>query len=152
MTRLLTAAALLLALSGPALAEDAAVPKEVQAVLLEAETLELYALDPEPKKGNPNTLEPYAVKAKVKVAKGEDREALVEALNKGLVPDGPVAGCFNPRHGIKASHEGKTVTLVICFECAHMYIHVNDKDEMYPITGHARTLLDRLLSPPAKED
>ena len=31
--------------------------------------------------------------------------------------------CFNPRHGIRATHDGKTVELVICFECSSFDIY-----------------------------
>ena len=50
---------------------------------------------------------------------------LVAALKKGVEEnDGTVANCFNPRHGIRATHEGNTVELVICFECLSMQAYL----------------------------
>jgi hypothetical protein len=36
------------------------------------------------------------------------------------------AACFNPRHDIRATHEGKTVDLVICYECFSLQVFLGD--------------------------
>ena len=36
--------------------------------------------------------------------------------------NGTVAACFNPRHGIHATRQGRTVDLLICFECLQIEI------------------------------
>lgn len=33
-----------------------------------------------------------------------------------------LTGCFDPRHGIVATHGGKRIELLICFECSHFKI------------------------------
>lgn len=35
-------------------------------------------------------------------------------------------GCFNPRHGIRATHNGKTVDLLICFGCRKFNGYLNN--------------------------
>jgi hypothetical protein len=47
----------------------------------------------------------------------EGRETLVAALKKGVAEGGPVASCFEPRHGIHVEHQGHTYDFVICFKC-----------------------------------
>ena len=57
------------------------------------------------------------------------QKQLLDALYKGIADsDGNGAKCFDPRHGIRASVDGKTVDLVICFECSWVYVFY-DKDE-----------------------
>ena len=47
---------------------------------------------------------------------------------------GLVAGCFNPRHGIRATAGGKTVELVICYECLSMKVYVDGKAKRAVLT------------------
>ena len=44
-----------------------------------------------------------------------------------IVSKGLVAGCFKPRHGIRAVVDGKKVELVICYECLSMSVYVDGK-------------------------
>jgi hypothetical protein len=37
-------------------------------------------------------------------------------------------GCFQPRHGIRATHNGRTVELLICFECTPIYVFIDGKE------------------------
>jgi GH18 family chitinase len=87
-------------------------------VLDKADEITLYSLNPDKKEKKPDTgLQGWQVLGQTTLS-GEDKKAIVKALNKAIAAsDGSVAGCFNPRHGIKATHGGKTVELVICFEC-----------------------------------
>jgi len=36
--------------------------------------------------------------------------------------DGTRAACFNPRHGLRATKDGKSADWVICFECLSMHV------------------------------
>ena len=36
-------------------------------------------------------------------------------------------GCFNPRHGLRATLNGKTADLLICFECRQVETYINGK-------------------------
>jgi len=106
------------ALGAAARAENK-IPDDVKAVLDKAEKFELISLDPgrdgeKPKDG----FHGWKVLGQTEVKDADTRKKLVAALEKGVKEnDGRVAACFNPRHGIKATHDGKTVELVICFEC-----------------------------------
>lgn len=108
-------------------AERAKVPQEE--ILLGADTFELYSLDPA--RGGPKpkvAFHGWKVLGKTAVKDKKTREKLIVALGKGMAEnDGVVAGCFNPRHGIRAVKNGKTVDLVICFECYSFQIFEGKK-------------------------
>lgn len=114
----------------PPVADNNTMPADVQTVLDRCDEIELYSLDPAPnidKEKPKDEFHGWKVLGKTTLKKG-DRKAVLEALSKGIKEsDGTVAACFNPRHGIKATHDGKTVELVICFECLSMQVHYGDK-------------------------
>jgi hypothetical protein len=59
--------------------------------------------------------------------KDETRKTIVAGLYKGIKDsDGSVAACFNPRHGIRATADGKTVDIVICFECHSLLTYLGE--------------------------
>jgi hypothetical protein len=113
----------------PPAADNNRMPADVQTVLDRCDEIELYSLDPA---RNLDTEKPkdefhgWKVLGKTTLKTG-DRKAVLAALNKGIKDsDGTVAACFNPRHGIKATHDGRTVELVICFECLSMQVNYGD--------------------------
>ena len=55
--------------------------------------------------------------------KGEtEQKALAAAVKKGVEEGDRGARCFVPRHGVRATHDGKTYDLLICFECGWLYV------------------------------
>ena len=89
---------------------------------------------------------------------GDDKKAILAALRKGVADsDGMVAACFNPRHGIEATYEGKTVELVICFECLSISGWVDGERFSVLTTGGPAGEFNRMLEakgvplPKAKE-
>ncbi|MBA4067355.1 MAG: hypothetical protein C0501_27325 [Isosphaera sp.] len=42
---------------------------------------------------------------------------------------GPLTGtgCFQPRHGIRATAGGQTVEVLICFECKPVYFYLGER-------------------------
>ncbi|WP_227254865.1 hypothetical protein [Frigoriglobus tundricola] len=108
------------------------VPDAARAILEKADQLELLSLnpknEPEDKRGK-DTFHNYKILGQTTV-KGDDRKALLAALLDGVKNSGSgSAACFNPRHGIRAVHDGKTTDLVICFECTNIVVYVGDKRE-----------------------
>jgi hypothetical protein len=56
------------------------------------------------------------------------------------------AKCFLPRHGIRVTADGKTIDLVICFECSWIYIYYGDKDGPHVTTsGGPQPAFDKVL-------
>src|SRR4051794_3071516 len=94
---------MLLAACGPA---DKTFSADTRWVLAAPDTFELLSLDPslEPvaEKGAV-MLKWYRVLGSVVIADGGQRKELVDAIEEAVRDsDGGVAGCFNPRHGIRA--------------------------------------------------
>jgi hypothetical protein len=97
------------------------------AVLREAPKLEIFALDPMPiaeealATTKVDHLHGYPILGRATLTDGKARAELADLVLRGIrESDGKVAACFNPRHGIRAKHDGRTLDLVICYECLSM--------------------------------
>lgn len=145
-------AACVLANAAPAADKENKLPAAVAEILEKAEAVELLSLDPgmkgkeQPKDG----FHGYKVLGKTAIKnldKTEEKSAVVDWINEGIKEsDGSVAACFNPRHGIKATHDGKTVELVICFECLSMQVFDADGKQSSVLTsGSPQKTFDKLL-------
>src|SRR5262245_44881959 len=111
------AAALAAPLAAEARDKDNKFPDDVLKVLEKADSYELLSLDPGVK-GVKGGFHGWKVLGKTTVKDKKVRGQVLAALKKGVADsDGRVAKCFIPRHGVRATHGGKTVELVICFEC-----------------------------------
>ena len=108
------------------------IPDEPRAILDKAEQIELLSLDPVPSiEKLKDGFHGWKVLGKTAVKDAEVRKKLVAAFKKGVADnDGMAAFCFNPRHGIRAIHDGKTVDFVICFECFQVQSYVGDKNRV----------------------
>lgn len=104
------------------------LPRTAMAILQNADSIELYSLEPEPMEGEKpeKTLHDRAVLGKVAIDDAGDRAKVVAALKQGI-GHGRGAKCFEPRHAIRASRAGKTVDVLICYECGWIYIYYDDQ-------------------------
>ena len=118
MCTLVFAGAALMAVPSRSPAKDNKLPADVVDILSKAEQFELLSLDPNSEGDkSKDAFHEYKVLGKTAVKDAEARKKLIESLTKGMEGEIRPAKCFNPRHGIRATHDGKTVDLVICFEC-----------------------------------
>jgi hypothetical protein len=134
-------------------AQDAAskhqIPAEVLSLLEKAESFELISLDPDSVKKNPpkeGYFLNWKVLGKTPVKEPATRRALLDALRAGVrehQTDG--AGCFHPRHAIHAASADKVVDIVICFECWHIYMHIDGKKLHVTTTEKPQATLDKIL-------
>ena len=97
------------------------LPEDAAQILDKANTIELVSLNPDHEAKRPaGRLRGWKVLGRATL-EGDDKKAILAALQAGIEGnEGRAAKCFNPRHGIEATYEGKTVELVICFECLSM--------------------------------
>jgi hypothetical protein len=107
---------------------------DVVAVLEKATELDVYSLAGTAQKGDKDAWRGAKVLGKTTVKKDAERKAVVEAVKKGVVEGGQPARCFIPRHGVSATHNGKTVDLVICFECGWIYVYVDGEKQNPSLT------------------
>lgn len=120
----LFAAAVAALTAGPARSADKnKMPESALKVLQNATELELYSIDFAHMDKEKTGFHDMKVVGKTTVKDADVRKKLVAEFVKGMEGDLVPARCFNPRHGIRATHDGKTVDLVICFECAQFYVH-----------------------------
>lgn len=124
------------------------VPAAVREALAGAKSLELYSLDPSHQEEVPkDNFHDWKILGKTSIEDAGQRKQLVSALQNGVAESfGAAAACFNPRHGIRALHEGKTVDLVICFECFQVQIYVGDEQDSVLLTDSPQSVFDKLLS------
>ena len=119
------------------------IPMDLQAILEKADSIELISLSPSRLKEEPkDAFHGWKMLGKTTVNKAEDRKALVEAFVKGVAENkGMAARCFNPRHGIRAKHDGKTADFVICFECYQVHAYLDDGKAKYFLISRSPTEL-----------
>jgi hypothetical protein len=109
------------------------IPEATQAILDKATEYEVYSLDPTPGDAVKDGFHGWKVLGKTTV-KADKRKGLLDALAKGIKDNkGEAAKCFIPRHGIRATHDGKSVDLVICFQCLQIYVF-HDKSDKHDAT------------------
>jgi hypothetical protein len=115
------------------------LPQEVAALLAragqfeKAGQVELYSLEPEPdpraaKDPKATFFRGWLILGKMVLKDTKTRQQALVALDEAL-GWGPRAKCFCPRHAIQVTHGGKTVDIVICFECGHAYFYFDAKQE-----------------------
>jgi len=130
------------------------IPEAVDRLLTKAELFELYSLDPERKKDKQGNLVPvkdgfhgWEVLGKTEVKGEAERKRLADALRLGAEDNfGMVAACFIPRHGIRLKGGGKTVDLVICFQCLSVQVFVDgERKEGFLTTGDPQEAFDAML-------
>ena len=134
-------AVLVASLSLPATgrADDSPTWKDARAVLEGATEWELLALHPDQKFKSNETFRKWPVLGTTAIKDGDTRKALLAALDKGIADEADrlrkerekglltETGCFQPRHGIRATAGGKTVEVLICFECRPIYFYLGEQ-------------------------
>jgi hypothetical protein len=123
------------------------LPDDALTVLEKSETLQLLSLDPGAAKDKKaeDGFHGWKVLGST-VVKGKDARAkLVEALKKGVADSKGGARCFLPRHGVVATHGGKTVEFVICFECSWVHVHSGKKRDVVEISSKVQPVFDKAL-------
>lgn len=139
-----------LATTGAVEGQDKPSSKDLKPLFEKAEAIELYSLDPsfddkepDPKKG----FHGWKVLGKTAIKDAKTRKKLIAVLYQGLADsDGSAAKCFNPRHGVRATVDGKTADIVICFECLRMEFYAGDQSKMETTTRTPEKVLDEILT------
>jgi hypothetical protein len=125
------------------------VPEAADRALAKADGVELYSLDPDPRQTKDGGgFHGWKVLGKMEVKEAAARKELLGALRRSADENevGP-AMCFNPRHGLRLTAGGKTVDLVICFECFQVQVYEGtDKAKGFLITADPQPAFDRALT------
>lgn len=102
---------------------DSTLPLKVRRILAEADTLEVFGLSSYEKAGIG-----WYPDVKVSLSLGKERTELLDSFFFDASAGPNSSACFNPRHGLKATHQGKTIEVVICYECS-MFVVKGDLGE-----------------------
>ena len=128
-------------------AEARADFNEAAKLIEQADSFDLYSLNPESEGEDKNGFHGYTVLGKTTLKDKATREKVLAAIKKGVGDsDGKAARCFIPRHGVHAVHKGKTVDLVICFQCLQIRVFVDGKrTQGFLTTGEPQKAFDATL-------
>jgi len=118
------------------------------------DSLTLYSIDGRdffpgkgPKKPETDeTFHGYPVLGKVQIKDPAKRASIMAALKKGIDNADGMAKCFWPRHGIRATKNGKTIEYVVCFECQQLTIHTNNGSNRKAITRDPQSVFNKHLT------
>jgi hypothetical protein len=98
------------------------IPRVAATAMRNADSFELLSLDPERGRDDAD-FHRFKVLGRTMVTDPATRKRLYSALQSGARWNLPFpAMCFNPRHGIRVTAGGRTVDLVICFECSQVQV------------------------------
>jgi hypothetical protein len=102
------------------------LPAEAKAILVHADELDLYSLEPlERASEGEQKLRGWKVLGKTTFTSPAQVTQLLAALDEGLAdPQARGAKCFDPRHAIRGSWQGKTAEVLVCFECGWAYVYL----------------------------
>jgi len=139
-------------------ADDPPTWKDARAVLEKATEWELLALDPFERKPDPKSaFRGWKVLGKVAVKDADARKALLVALDKGIADHAEKrrkerekglvteSGCFQPRHGLRATAGGQTVEVLICFECAPVHFYLGERKGQVETVKSPQDAFDKVL-------
>lgn len=125
------------------------IPEPALTALEKGDKFELFSLNPaRTAEKPPNEFHGWEILGSTKVDKADVRKKLVAALKKAAAEnDGVAAGCFNPRHGIRIVHGGKTIDVVICFECYSASVYIDDeRKDSFLLTDSAQATFNKVLT------
>jgi hypothetical protein len=111
-----------------------------------ADSLELLSLHPHEQLEASNTFHGFAILGSVRLADECTKTRLIADLVEGLLEPVTAASCFIPRHGVRASRQGRTVELVICFECNQARVYVERHQDWTTIGRKPKDVIIETLS------
>lgn len=109
---------------------DALLPKGARHILEQSPRWILFSVNPrENYEPNKQAFHRHEILGQTVIANAHEKRELLASLYDGFVPaqgNNMKFGCFNPRHGIRATLNGKTMDLLICFRCRQFNGYLND--------------------------
>lgn len=135
-----------LAPAGPGDDPYSKLPANVSALLDEAESVELLSIDPGDRTSDPGTgFHGWKVLGRTTLRGAEGRRAIVGAIQRGVRETDDAAGCFEPRHGLRATKGNRVVDLVICFSCRWIEVHDAGKTASVRTSATAKPAINGAL-------
>jgi hypothetical protein len=102
-----------------------AFPADSYAAFMKSDKLTLYSLKPEGKNEGAEDFHGYSVLGKTEIDilkyQADVKNAFIREMAGAYG-----AACFNPRHALRAEGNGRTIDVVICFECENFVVYSGD--------------------------
>ena len=127
------------------------MPRDAATALRNGTDLQLISLDPELRDPwpNPDGFHGWAVLGSTAIDSLPSRSILLDALDTGVAEVNAMTGmfaCFDPRHGLRVTHNGRRHDFVICFECAAIRWYVDDTlTQTIAVSGSPQKAFDQAL-------
>ncbi|HKQ72969.1 MAG TPA: hypothetical protein VJ810_04520 [Blastocatellia bacterium] len=140
--------AILIGLSTQVVGQVNKIPDRASAILKNATQFELLSIGHHPSPENSTErFQGWPVIGKTMIADPNARNRLIAAMEKGVKENkGDSMKCFNPRHGIRVTHEGMTADFLICFECFQVMVYVTgEKEQRVLITDSPASVFNQTL-------
>lgn len=135
--------------AAPAHVENSPLPDTVEAALATGTDFELFSLSPDDQTNRDESdgFHGWEVLGSTPILDQSTRAKLLTAFRAGVEEnDGSVAGCFDPRHGIRVKHNDKTFDFVICFTCYSVACYLDgERQKAILITDSPRGVFDGVL-------
>jgi hypothetical protein len=122
------------------------LPDAVAKALEKADEVVVYSLD-----GKDDVKDGWHganVLGKATVKDADAKRALAAVLAKGVAEGLRGGKCYYPRHGLRATHAGKTYDLAICYQCGWVYVYTDasDKPQLFFTTDASQKALNKILT------
>lgn len=104
----------------------------------------LYSLEPS---NSESGFHNFKVLGSITVTSTEAKVVITEFLRAiESYNNGPVAGCFNPRHGLRLEVNGLNYDFLLCYQCAQMLaIDSKGNEAWFELGREKNSILDELL-------
>ena len=110
----------------------------------------LYSLDPrkrhEESLHNQKVFHGFNILGRAQITDSSEQRALLRALAHGVREnDGPPAACFDPRHALHVDQGGRSIDLVICFECSQVHAYGFNQHDSFLTSASPQPIFDDSL-------
>jgi hypothetical protein len=108
------------------------LPGEARTIFEQSPTLEILSLDPSSRyRGTVGTriFHGFLLLGKARLTGEEANQARLSFYDSTVRRRHNQfrAACFNPRHGLRAVYQGRTLDLSLCFHCQNVYAYIDGK-------------------------
>jgi len=134
----------------------AAFPDGSLNILKQSHQLTLFSVKPRESffGQSKHTFHDHEILGQITLTETDAKLSLLSSLLDGLVAapgdniNNIAFGCFEPRHGIRAKHQGNTVDLLICFRCHGFRIYQSKKRDFFPgfINSYPQPTFNQMLT------
>jgi hypothetical protein len=124
---------------------------EIYAATRDAESFEIYSLQPGVREGEtldsyPDVFHGWPQLGKAGISIESWKKPVLMGMHRALYTPSEPATCFNPRHGLRVIQNGKAMECVICFECHQMRVYrEGQEDHEFLVIGSGQEEFDQVL-------